>query len=439
VAGILAVFIDRPISLIFQHLQQTAAYFAGGPRPEVVTYPMWGLAIVLWLIPSVSIVMTIQVAFGCVAAAALFMLIRREWPARGRELAFLFITAVPWFFILIQPYPQGFAGAFIVLAIVYAEKSIRCESMINSIISGVCFGLAQNFRSELLLLPWFSLCVLLILGRRRSYRFLKPMFCAAIVALIIQIPWCLFYYQQTGRPKLAESTGWAAAYGALGQLPGNPWKIEFSDGFLSEVIKKEGYSFDWTSDPAGEVFRAKFVTAIREHPGALVRTWARRIRLLFLAPFYAGHARMQADEAEMLDVCREKIKQVLGIAPNMRQIAEYHETGIWDRPPRWTVLSALVYEMLSQGCIIIVFFLSIVGLVRTLFCGLLKCDSIILPLLACTVLNKLSLSIFFSHRVDYLNNVYLFCIPFVLIALDALRVTRTSGLPYEEKAVRLAK
>ena len=241
VAGVLATFMDHTAGGVFFGLQQIAAWFDGGPKPDVVTYPIWGLAWVLWLIPSVTAVLVLQVLVGSLAAAALFLRIRCELSSGALLLVALFLTCMPWYVTLIKPYPQGFAGAFAIGGILFAERAWRRGQITDSVASGLLFGAAQNFRSELVLLPLFCFGVVFVLRQIRPWRPMRTMGWAVGIALLCQVPWALHYRKETGHVRLTESTGPAAMYGALGQLPGNPWGIEFHDRFLEELIANAGY------------------------------------------------------------------------------------------------------------------------------------------------------------------------------------------------------
>ena len=425
VAALLMLVIDHEPGGVYTRLQNLAAWFGGGPKPEVVTYPMWGLGVVLWLTQSPALTAALQVAASSVAAAALMLRFRREMPANKVPLAVLFILCMPWYYMVILPYANGFAQAFMVLALLAAERAWRLDSLGTAIASGILFGIGQNFRSELVLLPGFCLVMMTVLRRTPRWRSLKIFGAMTAVALLFQLPWALHFYRETGHPKLTESTGWAVMYGALGQLPDNPWQIEAQDAFLDEVVQSEGYTFSGLSEEAGVVFKRRYFEAIKAHPTAVPRVWAHRIKSMFKAPFYSGHIALDEDEKVGLDVVRERFKLKLGIGANQREIKAYRDSGAWDKPASLRQNAAFAYELGSQAALILFFLAVLAGIALTLRAGRVwRGESIVLALTLCPIAFKLLLGVFLTYRHDYLNSISVFCIPFALVAFSRVKALR---------------
>ena len=419
--AILMLFMDHEPGGVYTRMLAAAAWFDGGPKPEVVTYPMWGLAVVLWLTGSTTVTTVLQVIACAIALAALSLRLRRELSEGGTLLVIFLLLCLPWYVMAMKPYANGFAQAFMVFGLLAAERAWRRDSLRDAIVAGVLFGIGQNFRSELVLLPGFSLVLLSIFKRTPRWRSARILGATTLVALLFQVPWAVHFYKETGRPKLTESTSWAVLYGALGQLPDNPWGIEAQDAFLQEVMRQEGHSFDGLSDQAGEVFKARFVAAVKAHPTVVPRVWAYRIMAMARAPFFAGQIDLTPQEREGLDVVRERFKLKFGIAPNHREIKAYRESGEWDRPASLAQNAAFGFELLSQGLLVLFFLAVLMGIALTLRAGRLwRSDSALLALLLSPIVFKLLLGVFLTYRHDYLNSISVFCIPFALVALSRL-------------------
>src|SRR5437763_9825846 len=102
-----------------------ARYWKGEVTRTVLTYPIWGYSIVLFLLPSYKAVIVPQVILGALAEASLFFRLRQLLPEHRPLLTFLFIAAVPWYLLHSVKWPQSFAGSLVIFAILLLEQAIR--------------------------------------------------------------------------------------------------------------------------------------------------------------------------------------------------------------------------------------------------------------------------------------------------------------------------
>src|SRR5262249_38754259 len=147
--------LSHPQGGVFASLLQLAHWFEGGPAPPVTTWPAWGYAwLIVWL-RSVDLLLAIQVCSGVLALWALVLRLRDRMPAHGTLIAVLCVIAIPWHDMQLTLYPSGLAGSLMLFAVLSMDTAIAENRVARAVLAGVLIGIAQNLRTEFVLLPLF--------------------------------------------------------------------------------------------------------------------------------------------------------------------------------------------------------------------------------------------------------------------------------------------
>jgi hypothetical protein len=140
---------------VFARIRLIADWLGGGEKPAVVTWPAWGYAWLIALIPSYWLVIVLQSGLGALALLILVRRVRVEMSQRRSILIGLCILALPWYNLQTTLYPSAPAGSLALLALLSLDRALTANKPQWAALAGTFMGLAQNFRTEFVLLPAF--------------------------------------------------------------------------------------------------------------------------------------------------------------------------------------------------------------------------------------------------------------------------------------------
>ncbi len=401
-----------------------AAWLRGGQMPEVVTWPAWGYAWVVAWLPSLNWVIVLQATLGALALAALAARLRATLPAYGTPIAILCVLAIPWHNLEVTPYPSAPAASLALLGLLALDRALAKGILWWASAAGILLGLAQNFRTETVLLPTFLGIVLYVLRRFVNPQIpsLKPMWVVIAVAFAMQIPWAQFYHEHTGRYSLTESNFGHVLYVSLGSNLHNPWGIEANDQGAYKAVKDAGYSFSSLSEQGNKFLVGLAIEKVKEHPSGLIGRSLQQLRNTVLAPFNWGEPRLGTAGALHLDVLRQELKLRLGVGVNVLKVRDYQSRGIALEAQKDTLaIAALVYQSVMTAVGSIVLALGILGFGFVLMRHEMRPASPLLWILAATAAYKLLQNILLFYTVNYLNSVYPLFIPFAVLSVKFIR------------------
>jgi len=354
---------------VFGHIQAIAAWLKGGPKPEVVTWPAWGYAWLITVIPSFGVVAVFQTCVGALALTALAGRLWNQMPRYWTLSACLLLLAVPWHNQQIELYPSALAGSLTLISLLCLDTAIYKKAGRYAVYAGIFAGVAQNFRTEFVLLPLFiGICIvgLRCLGIMRFPAF-KPVLVFIITAFALQLPWAAFYHSQTGRFSLTESNLGHVLYVSLGSEPRNPWHIKGDDQSAGEAVRNAGYPQSSLSEEGNQFLKHLVFNKVKEHPCGLVQRTLQQMKNTFLAPFNWGEPGLDKQSLLDLDVLREELKSRLGAGVNVRELQDYRTRGLYPAAKRnMAAIGALVYQFCAVGLGGLVMILGIVGMVLVL-------------------------------------------------------------------------
>jgi len=417
-------FLSHPETSVFHSIVAIAAWLRGvGVKPAVVTWPAWGYAWLVAWVPQFKWIIWLQVAVGALVLVALSRRLWRRMPRQGMVIAILCVLAVPWHDMQATLYPSGLAGSLLLLGLLNLETALAGNSAKFAVIAGAFVGMAQNFRTEFVLMPFFIALCLLAMKHWRLVEIpsRKPVALFVVIALIFQLPWAFFYHSETGRYSLTESNFGHVMYVSLGSSPGNPWRIEGDDEAAMKAVRDEGYSFSSLSEAGNQVLLRLVWAKITEHPSGLLSRTFQQLRNTVLAPFNWGQPKLDKASTRDIDVLRQELKARLGVGINVVKLNNYRRQNLYFKARRNDAAKlALLYQVAAVGLGSLVFLFGVLGMVF----ALLRFEATVAPLLVwllgCAAIYKILQDVLLYYQVNYLNNVYPMFLPFVAISLTEI-------------------
>lgn len=323
------------LGVLETHYLGLARWFQGGDPPAVFTYPLWGYPALLAFLPWPTFT-TVALQVGLAVALALALYATIAPLVASRRLArVLCVAAVPLWSIasvrLADPW-SVILGCFGVLALARAAAQASARW---AIASGVCFGLALNFRSDnLLVLPLLP-ALLALLAPRLAWARRRELVLAVAVALVAMVPWGLFRVSHGEPFGISSSNGGMVLYNALG-FAGNPWGIVGEDPEREAQVRAAlGPGVLAHSVEGDRWLRAQALALIREQPGQYVRKVVHDFvaSIAFGAYGIETEPWLTGDDRLRFEVLKEQLKLRLGVAPNPLDIERFRRAGAWSDAP----------------------------------------------------------------------------------------------------------
>jgi hypothetical protein len=426
VIALTRLLLNHPLSPVFHSIVDIAAWIRGAAKPAVVTWPAWGYAWVVAWIPSFEWLIVLQACIGASALVALARRIRITMPGHGTLMAILCVLAVPWHDLQVTLYPSALAGSLALLSLLCLDRACADNVASRALVAGVLMGLAQNFRTEFVLLPVFigMCCFGLRYFSIVKIPSLRPLWLFIVVAFALQLPWALFYHAHTGRYSLTESNFGHVMYVSLGSDPNNPWG---NDAAAMQAVRDAGYSFSSLSEQGNQLLRRIVLKKVKIHPYGVVGRTLQQLRNTFLAPFSWGEPTLDKTGARDLDVLRQKLKARLGVGINVFKLRVYRDPALYSQAKEDNgAIAALLYQVITVGLGSLVLLLGILGMVLAALRRTLRPTTPLLWLLCSAAVYKILQDVLLCYQVNYLNNVYPMLLPFVAISLTTI-VDRARG------------
>ncbi len=343
VVGLLVFVLNRnPVTeqdIYVLHYLPYARYLTGDESRDVVTYPMWGYPAVIALLGD-ALRMVAQFLLALAVAVIVLGRVNRHRPMGRITAATMVAASVPWFAAASLNSATAISVPLVWLAILIVVKDgVGDLKLRTALTTGAMIGLALNFRSEFLVLPAFLSLGLLAwpVIRARSMVPLRksvvPAFALIVVAWASLLPWAIFSQNNTEDFSVVSTNGGAVSFISLGQLPGNPWGIVHEDAQARRTLDELDHEdVDPYSPEGNEILGALFRDSIRAEPTAFARKMIRNTRNAFIGGLYFGDWEVwhPGTNATRIDVMKEKIKEKIGVNPNLSQIQSYRESGLWD-------------------------------------------------------------------------------------------------------------
>jgi len=223
------------------------------PSGDPALYPLYGYPIVVGLLRSDALISGSQV----LAVAMLCWFLCR----RGLSQPFRWLTSI--FFLPIFLHASvKWPDAWYVVAMLSLYAAVAHNRWIPALLAG---ALAAVMRPDFLPFACFALLIAFIAKSSRLARIIGIALTGALLALL---PWAIFTLRETGAPSLTSFNGGMVFYISLGQLPGNPWGREYTDGAAIAMAQAAGFE---PFSPAGQSYLIRQAVAdIVAYPRAYV-------------------------------------------------------------------------------------------------------------------------------------------------------------------------
>lgn len=386
-----------------------AEYLRGVADRELLTYPMWGYPVLLLLAPSYNLAWIPQVLLGALAATLLYRQLLDDLPEHGTLLTVFFVGAVPWYLLHSVKWPQSVAASLIILGLVLLNKSFRTNRIGLGALAGLLIGVSFYFRAEFTIFPVALVAVAALTRLIRSARStpMKPILACAAVSWLVLVPWAAHYRSETGRISITSSQGGIVAFISLGQLPNNPWGLDYRDEDAFTYLQERGIEAPAQSDTANQILIDEFKRRVREHPGAFAMKMGWNAATTLVGGFYSGEPHLSADDRAALASMKTKVNPFSAFRSS--RVTE----GIAAPRPGPRVYYAFGYGMLAKAVGSIFIIVSMVGMALVI---VRKLWSPLLVLLGTYILYQGLLLVVLATEPRYLNGLYLAMVPFVLMA-----------------------
>ena len=418
------MLLSHPIPSVFYYLVAIAEWLQGGVKPDVVTWPAWGYAWVILGIPKFGWIVALQSCLGALVLTALVWRLRPEMPRQVPLIAILCVLAVPWHNMQLTLYPSGLAGSLLLTSLMILDSALRKKKLALAGLAGVLMGLAQNLRTEFVLLPVFIGVCIAVLRHWRIVKLssMRPVWVFILVAVILQLPWAIFYHGETGRYSLTESNFGHVMFVSLGSSLNNPWKITGNDLGAMQAVHDAGFSFSSLSEPGNQVLRRMVWANVKQHPDALLQRTLQQLLNTVVAPFNWGEPKLDKPAALDLDVLRQELKARIGSGINAAKLSDYRNRNLYAAASEdGAAKLALLYQIAAVGLGSVILVLGILGMVLALIRGRLAPGPVLLWLLAGAAVYKILQDVLLAYQLNYLDNVYPMFLPFVAVSSTALR------------------
>jgi hypothetical protein len=379
---------------------------------NVPSFPMWGYSLLMRLFGSLTAVVVVQSFLGSLATAALMVRLNSLVPQASKLTTALFLSSFPWLSFMAYAYQVPMSAAFAILGLLALEMSLQTSKIGWGLLAGALFGIGQNFRSELLLLPGAILLGVLALRKLESFRNLpiKPLIACISAAFVLQLPWAANCYNRTGRFSLSESNLGHVAFLSLGSLPRNPWNITPSDAFAQETVKKAGLECSSLSFQGSDFLKREFFANVKQNPVAYAMSVAHRFWHTIYLPFgYIKMASTSAEEKKAREFARQKQAD-----ESSKAAAQAEQT---EDVSKVKVAGVLAYSLLQHLLINAVSLLGIVGFFLAMRNGPFQMSQPLILCLSIAILYRCGLNVALSAGGKYMISVYLCYLPFAANSL----------------------
>ena len=307
---------------LLKYYQAFAHYIATGfsAMPSVPTFPMWGYGWVWWLtggfVPAILLLQFIS----CLISTWLFVrFAEKSFP--DRRLMWLrpvVVFSIPWYMYHAVLQPNAIAADLWILAIILF---LGMSSRWSIVLSGVCAGLALNFRSDFILVALVLALIWWWAGRHRRSDALVPvtirkrLSARSLIGWIVTValmlsPWSYHYWRTTGGLSVTSSNRGHVLFIGLGQMPGNPWGRTRSDAdpqmaaLLAESTGAD--TIHSCSHEASGILQRAFLQDIKRYPIGYLKRCLYTFVCGILGGFYQGEILSLIPKGQRSAACEYK-------------------------------------------------------------------------------------------------------------------------------------
>lgn len=259
------------------------------------TFPMWGYGWLLLVTENKAALLVLQNALALLAVWIFLRHLERSRAVAASTivlLKILLVVSVPWYVFHSLRWPYSIAiSLFLVSCVLFVDACSSGEPRTTRLVlSGVLFGLVLNFRSDFMWMPWMFVAITLAArGWNRRILAKGAVWLAAVYLLLV--PWALYTKRTTGHYLLTSTNAGHVLFIGLGNLPGNKWGIQDSDGdpvmhaLIRERFGAQKSSLVYETD---RFLQREFLRRILEDPTEFSRKMVYNFQSMLVSGVYAG-------------------------------------------------------------------------------------------------------------------------------------------------------
>lgn len=368
---------------------------------------IWGYSLLIKVLGNVGRVVLLQSILGAIATASLMIRLNILLPKAKKIVTFLFVMALPWLSYMAFAYQMPMSSVFMIFTLLAMEMAISSGKIYWGVVAAILAAIGQNFRSELLLLPFVILIAVLILRMLKFFHCVtvRPLIVCVCIAFVLQLPWAFNCYYNAGRFSFSESNLGHTAFVELA-FPSNPWKIQPTDAFCQETVDKAGLHFSSLSFEGSDFLMGKFIDNVKQYPLDYVKCIAFRCLETIVHPFAsiplntitpgmkAIHTKVIRDPNELSSFDEAKLEQ--------EKISGLKYAFMWF----YYISNGILNRAIS--------ILGIIGFFLAMRVGPFRLTHPLILLFSIVVIYRCGLNVLIGASGKYMVSVYLCYIPFVI-------------------------
>jgi len=319
-----------------------------GKLPVIPTYPIWGYSLTIGLCGRAAVILQVAAAvfiFFCLCKLIIINNLSLKicrLNLNSEKLLYLSVIFLfPWLVMAGSLTDNSAVSLIVTIGVIVLFDAFRSNRRLSkwnivlySLVMGAIFGLAFNFRAEVLLFFILIILALIIYAVFNHSESSKTSFLkigTAIFAFVIfLLPWLIYTKHHTGKFLLNSTNSSAVAYMGWGVLPNNPWGIKPHDNYVQDMANDSLQADAW-SYAGYEFYRKKFAASVKSQPHLFLLRMLQGWKLLIFNGLYSPtyqHLFNSQKDKYIYDYVSEWMKQKLGYTPDDYALIKYHKWGI---------------------------------------------------------------------------------------------------------------
>jgi hypothetical protein len=287
------------------------------------SFPMWGYGFILAVTKSKTLIIAFQQLVNLITIVTLDRYLRKKLPGSKWFAIFRIILLIsfPVYFFHSILWPYSLSSSFIILGVIALAKFIEAPeltiSRVGIILSGICFGIALNFRSDYLycvFLIYFIFLVFFVFQQRKPFSHVAFMSLWLLTVLLCLTPWAVYTKKVNDHYLLNSTNAGHVLYIGLGQLPGNKWNIipYDEDSSMKHIVMSTLHPpvYSTTTFAADSVLKKAWMDKVNESPLEYLKKCGYNFLFFFIQPFTEGDGFKDSFSNEDIVTARESIRKM---------------------------------------------------------------------------------------------------------------------------------
>jgi hypothetical protein len=276
-------------NIILSGFDPTVAQF-GAPA-----FPMWGYGWLLLITQNKFWLLIFQESLALFSVYLFLKSVEKNKVLSDRLtfiIKIILIFAVPWWAFHAVQWPGSVSTSLVLIgfSLIFPLVCGNKSSYWTLISSGLLFGLASNFRSDISLLP-IGLGLIFLIYFKFRWLICTRILVWGTAAVVMFVPWMLYTKHATGHYLTTSTNGGLTAITGLGHLKDNRWGITINDEdpFVQSLIFNHFGSLrkpvEYDTD---QFLKGEFIRLVKESPRDYSLACAERFKIIITHGLYPG-------------------------------------------------------------------------------------------------------------------------------------------------------